>query len=333
MAAFPPADFRLLRFWSDDYPAQKRLHAWTDVLSRMLLKAQVEPLNDAPFQVDACLRALPGVHFGAGLWSPAITRRTRAIANSDRNGYYLVINTEGPLRIRAGEESLLDEGDAIFLSCIQEVSIIRSVPGRLTCARVNEAQFKALVPDAQTLNGIVIRRGNEALRLLTTYLRDIDDKQSLLAPEVRQAVVAHIFHLLALTLNSTRDAARARQSEGPGAARLRAIKQYVTEHLVDQELSIGRAAENNHLSARQVQRLFEAEDTTFSEYLLLKRLQSVHQVLTDPRNVQRGISDIALASGFGDVSYFNRAFRNHYGASPTAIRQAAMGRATLPPTA
>jgi len=333
MAAFPPDDFRLLRFWSDDFPAQKRLAAWTDVLSRMLLKAQVEPLNDAPFQVDACLRALPGVHFGAGLWSPAITRRTRAIANSDRHGYYILINTEGPLRIRAGEESLLDEGDAIFLSCAQEVSIIRTLAGRLTCARVGEAQFRAIVPDAPQLNGLVIRRGNEALRLLTTYLRDIDDKQSLLAGEVRQLVIGHIFNLLALALNSTREEASARQLDGTAALRLRAIKQYVAQHLADQNLSIGRVAEASRLSARQVQRLFEAEDTTFSEHLLLKRLQSVHQVLTDPRNAQRGISDIALASGFGDVSYFNRAFRNHYGASPTAIRHAAMGRANLPPTA
>src|ERR1051325_3428870 len=48
--AFPPSDFRLLRFWSDDYPAHKRLGAWAEVLSRMLLKAQVEQLSDAPFQ-------------------------------------------------------------------------------------------------------------------------------------------------------------------------------------------------------------------------------------------------------------------------------------------
>lgn len=333
MAAFPPADFRLLRFWSDDYPAQKRLSAWTETLSRMLLRAQVEPLNNAPFQVDACLRALPGVHFGAGLWSAAATRRTKAIANADRRGFYILINTEGPLQIRAFEETILDEGDAIFLSCAQEVSIVRNVAGRLTCARVDEVQFKTLVPDAASLNGLVIRRGNEALRLLTTYLRDIDDKQSLLSAGMRHLVVAHIFNLLALTLNSTRDAARARQSESPGTLRLRAIKQYLTDHLVDQEMSVGRVAEANHLSARQIQRLFEAEDTTFSEYLLLKRLQTVHQTLIDARQVQRGISDIALANGFSDVSYFNRAFRNHYGASPTAIRRAATGRATLPPTA
>lgn len=325
--AFPPSDFRLLRFWSDDYPAARRLGAWAETLSHMLLKAKVEKLDDAPFHVDACLRALPGVHFGAGLWGPSITRRTRDIVASDAVGFYLLINTEGPLQIRLGEERiLLEEGDAIFLTCAQVVEIKRPIAGRLTCARVDSTRFKALVPDADHRGGQVIRHGNEALRGLTTFLRDMDDKQALTGAEMRSLIVAHIFDLLALTLNSGRDAANAHLTASPSAVKLRAIQHFITENLEDQELSIGRTATANRMSARQVQRLFEACDTTFSEYLLSMRLQNVHAVLTDLRQAHRGISDIALAAGFGDVSYFNRAFRNHYGASPTAIRHAAGGR-------
>jgi AraC-like DNA-binding protein len=321
--AFPPSDFRLLRFWSDDFPAPKRLAAWSDVLNRMLLKAQVEQLSDAPFQVDACLRALPGVHFGAGLWGPSVARRTREIVAGDAQGYYIIVNTEGPLRVRMEpQEALLDEGDAIFLSCAQEVAIVRPESGRLTCARFDARRFRTVFPDADHYSGQVVRRGNEALRVLTTYLRDMDDKQSLTQAEVRELVVAHIFSLTALVLASARDAAEAVRSAGPNAAKLRQIKQYVADKLADPDISIAKVAGANRLSARQVQRLFESGDTTFSEFLLLKRLQSVHAVLTDPRQSHRSISDIALAAGFGDVSYFNRAFRNYYGASPTAIRQA-----------
>ena len=53
---------------------------------------------------------------------------------------------------------------------------------------------------------------------------------------------------------------------------------------------------------------------------LLMRLQSVHAVLTEPREAHRSISDIALDNGFGDVSYFNRAFRRLYGATPSDVR-------------
>ena len=220
--AFPPSDFRLLRFWSGDYPANRRLEAWSEVLSRMLLRADLEPLSHEPFQVDACLRALPGVHFGMGLFGPSISRRTREVVAADGEGFYIIVNTEGPLRIRIGETDIvLDEGDACFLSCAQEVSIARPAAGRLTCARVDAQRLRAVVPDADRLSGEVVRRGNEALRLFTIYLRDLDDNQSLTGEAVRDLVVAHIFSLLALVLNSTRDATLASKAASPGTVRLR----------------------------------------------------------------------------------------------------------------
>jgi AraC-like DNA-binding protein len=325
--AFPPTDFRLLRFWSDDYPPRQRLAAWSEVLSRMLLKVQVEPLTDIPFQVDACLRALPDVHFGTGLFGPLIARRTPEIVASDNKDFYVIINMEGPFRIRLPRiEFILDEGDACFLSCAEEANFIRPVPGRLTCARVNGTRLKSQLPDAMAFSGQAIRRGNEPLRLLATYLRDMDDHQGLTGAELRTLVTAHIFNLVVLTLNSTRDTTT---TSTPSATKLDAIKRFVADNLFDEALSTSRVAAANRISARQIQRLFETEDTTFSEFLLLQRLRSVHAALTDSRQAQRSISEIVLASGFGDVSYFNRAFRNHYGASPTAIRRAA---ATLAPT-
>lgn len=328
--AFPPSDYRLLRFWSDDYPQPKRLAAWADVLSRMLLRVQAEPLTGAPFQVDACLRALPDVHFGTGLFGPMIARRTPEIIAGDNRDFYIIINTQGPFRIRLPRiEFILDEGDACFLSCAEEAYFIRPEPGRLTCARVNGTRLKNLVPDAMDFSGQAIRRGNEPLRLLGTYLRDMDDHQGLTGAELRTLVTAHIFNLIALTLNSKRETA---EMTTTGVARLDAIKRFVTDNLSDQALSTSRVAAANAMSIRQIQRLFESEETTFSEFLLQQRLRSVHAALTDSRQAQRSISDIALASGFGDVSYFNRAFRNHYGASPTAIRRAAE-RAALAPTA
>jgi AraC family transcriptional regulator len=43
------------------------------------------------------------------------------------------------------------------------------------------------------------------------------------------------------------------------------------------------------------------------------------------------IVDIALDSGFGDVSNFNRAFRTEFGVSPTRYRQSGSREAGLHP--
>jgi transcriptional regulator GlxA family with amidase domain len=78
------------------------------------------------------------------------------------------------------------------------------------------------------------------------------------------------------------------------------------------------------MSQRQIQRLFEADETTFSQFVSVSRLQAAHSALIDRLQIHRSISDIALESGFGDISSFNRAFRNHFGAAPGAIRKTAI---------
>ncbi|HEY7458682.1 MAG TPA: helix-turn-helix transcriptional regulator [Xanthobacteraceae bacterium] len=74
------------------------------------------------------------------------------------------------------------------------------------------------------------------------------------------------------------------------------------------------------MTPRYVQLLFEREGTTFSEYVLNKRLARAHRMLADPRYVTWTVTDVALEAGFGDVSYFNRRFRRRYGARPTDVR-------------
>jgi AraC-like DNA-binding protein len=43
-------------------------------------------------------------------------------------------------------------------------------------------------------------------------------------------------------------------------------------------------------------------------------------LLHEPKSRARKISDIAATAGFSDISYFNRAFRVRFGATPTDIR-------------
>ncbi len=68
--------------------------------------------------------------------------------------------------------------------------------------------------------------------------------------------------------------------------------------------------------------LFESENTNFSSFVLSQRLALAHRYLRDPRLRARKIIDIALESGFGDLSYFNRTFKRRFNASPSEIRDA-----------
>ena len=77
----------------------------------------------------------------------------------------------------------------------------------------------------------------------------------------------------------------------------------------------------------------EEEGTTFSQYVLGQRLMRAHRILTDPRFVDRSITSVAFDVGFGDLSYFNRAFRRCYGGTPSEVRaEAQEARAAVRPS-
>jgi AraC-like DNA-binding protein len=71
--------------------------------------------------------------------------------------------------------------------------------------------------------------------------------------------------------------------------------------------------------------LFAYEDTSFTDFVLMRRLAKAHRLLVDPRWADRNIASIAFASGFADLSYFNRTFKRFYGATPSDIRSATGG--------
>jgi AraC-like DNA-binding protein len=61
------------------------------------------------------------------------------------------------------------------------------------------------------------------------------------------------------------------------------------------------------------------------------RLNAVHSDLEDPALAGHAIAEIAYGRGFGDISGFNRAFRDAYGLTPTDVRAqtAAIGREAI----
>jgi AraC-like DNA-binding protein len=121
-------------------------------------------------------------------------------------------------------------------------------------------------------------------------------------------------------LGATRDAAHSAQSGGIRAARLAAVKADIAANLTRRDLSVDFLATRHGISPRYIRSLFAMEQTTFTDYLLRKRLMLVRRRLHDPRFALRAISAIAYDAGFGDLSYFNHCFRRQFQATPSDIR-------------
>ena len=104
------------------------------------------------------------------------------------------------------------------------------------------------------------------------------------------------------------------------------IHRHVAQNLRDPALSIDGMALALRCSKRLLHQAFAGDDDTLTGYILQQRLACSIRELLDPANATRPITDIALASGFGNLSHFSRVFREHTGGSPSEFRQQAARR-------
>jgi AraC-like DNA-binding protein len=142
----------------------------------------------------------------------------------------------------------------------------------------------------------------------------------LATPETARLAATHVHDLIALTLGATGDAAALAEDRSIPAARLRAIKSDIVANLEDEGLTIEAIAARQRVTPRYVHRLFEREGVTYTQFVLRQRLERAYRMLRDPRFAAWSITSIAYEVGFGDLSYFNRAFRRLYRRTPSDVR-------------
>jgi AraC-like DNA-binding protein len=199
---------------------------------------------------------------------------------------------------------------------------VPSSSARFFGLRLPRKALASLVCDPEDTMMRPLLGNTEALRLLALCVRELDEGYRLATPELSAAVVAHLVDLGALIIGANRDGTVVAEERGLSAARLAAVKADITENLGESDLTLPAVAARLKLTPRHIQRLFESAGSTFSEFVLRQRLSRAHRLLTDPARTDSTIVTIAFESGFGDLSYFNRTFRRHYGATPSEIRGA-----------
>jgi AraC-like DNA-binding protein len=316
-------DFAVRRFSLADFAEQDRVAAWRDLYGRLVLEADIAPLPDHSLHADVTVRALPGLVITSAALSAFRYERSAELIADGNDGLALVMVSHRARAVQRGREVTWEAGDALLLSSADPVVMVCTAPAHALCLHIPRSALAPLVSSVDRVIMQPIPRSTEALKLLTSYVGALRESFALATAELRHHVVAHLHDLIAVTLGATRDAAGLADGRGISAARLRAIKTDIIGHLDRSDLTVAAVAMRYGVTARQIQRLFESEGTTYSRFVLGQRLARAHRLLTDPRFADRAISAVAFEVGFGDLSYFNRAFRRYFGATPSEAREAA----------
>ena len=310
---------QFLRFSSNDIPQRDRDGFFRDVFARTILDIDMEPLGDAPLDVEMSMHGLDGLGMASGRLSPMRNRHSAGAGANDDLVLVALLDGSGTVE-QCGRHVDVKKGQAVLTTNGADGVFTGHSATRLVNLRLRRVALEDRGVDVETALVRLIDSGTAALQLLVNYTGILADGDALANDEVRGRIVEHLYDIASLTLTGVRADAVSGHMSGVRAARLRAIKSDVRDSIGTHNLSVADVASRHGVTPRYVQMLFEHAGTTFSEFVLAERLMRAHQMLTDPGRANLRISEIAFSAGFSDLSYFNRRFRQRFGDTPSGVR-------------
>lgn len=244
-----------------------------------------------------------------------IHRDRAGIRRDDAEHLFLLVQTGGEARVtHCGREERLAPGECLLLDS--------TAPAELAYGDQPVTFLSAHLPRTLCLEGrrdtVEVGRKIAATHPLAPNFRTLltSDGWS----DLHETGLGFLNDLVGLAFGqkeTTRDATRIRDRHH----RFGFITSVIDRHLTDADLTLDQVAHTVHLSRRQLQREFHDHGTSFSSYLQRQRLKFVAEHLRAAARLGQSprISDLVYKAGFGDLSHFNRNFRNRYGASPRAF--------------
>ena len=248
-----------------------------------------------------------------------VVRRTQAdIKKEFGEHFFLLVQLEGFCAVeQQGRQSIIAPGDCILVDS--------SLPSNFYFNGQFSNHLSVHLPRqlllAHTPNELDISRRLAAEDPMSTMLRAVVAKMLQTSSAHR-----HAANLRQLLFQATRQAFAADRPEefAPRercGGRLELAQMLVDRHLTEERLTPQWLARRLEVSLRTLQEDFSTLGATATSFIRDRRLRLARDRLAEMQRGRDGatIADIALASGFNDISYFNRCFKKAFDCSPRDV--------------
>lgn len=281
------------------------------------------PLGDTLPFVDLCLRPLPGDICVVEAQASPYRNRVLGASHNDADVLKLGLSLQGRVHTeQAGICSIMNSGEAAMIAadkvgCISALEISHTLAIAIPRERLSSRLGKL---DQVLRHGL----GNSPeLRLLRAYAASLLQEEAGYSIDTEVKISEHLCDLLNLLLGGEKEEGELARQRGARVVRFATIKSDIAANLGNPELSIDWIAKRHGVGKRLIRNLFYGENTNFTDYVLSMRLDFARSLLTSPCHTGCSITAIALAAGFGDISWFNRTFRRRFAMTPKEMREQA----------
>ncbi len=308
-----------------------RFAYWNDMVCAAYVPLECEPPEACEIVGEIALSRLGPLELTQLHSSVRKVRRTPRLIGRDAHDFCLVqVQRSGSALVsQGGRQATVRQGDFVVYETSRPYELCFGGPTHeVIVVRLPRAALAPHVPDFEDLTAVAVPATCAAAHLLGTMVDTLQRSQDPVYPSSAVSFSESIVSMVAAGLRSL-PGANARGASSMASFHVTRARQYLTEHLRDPQLSVAGMARALGVSPDYLGRLFRAEPMALSRLIWHKRLEACRRELSDPRQAGRRVSEIAFAWGFNDAAHFARLFRQAFGASPRAWRQAALGSAPL----
>ncbi|MGN1166667.1 MAG: helix-turn-helix transcriptional regulator [Lachnospiraceae bacterium] len=248
---------------------------------------------------------------------------------------------EGKLHVKIGEQDMDGEAGDLFFVNPRELHLMSSPDGKvkyytllfpiefISFQSLDELEANLIAPIRSNQMMLPEQLTDEALKkkVREILVKMIADNREIHHLDIKEIGLSshHLqtrIYLLQI-LQMLYEAGALTKAETAGNSNMqKELLGYIQNHYTE-KITLSMLAEEFHLSEKYISRYFvEHFYLPFSNYVVHLRLTHAKQLL---ETTDESITEIALQSGFSNVSYFIRAFKNAYDKSPLKYRKEIRG--------
>ena len=248
---------------------------------------------------------------------------------------------EGKLHVKIGEQDMDGEAGDLFFVNPRELHLMSSPDGKvkyytllfpiefISFQSLDELEANLLAPIRSNQLMLPQQLTDAALkkRVREIVVKLIEDNRKIHHLDIREIGLSshHLqtrIYLLQI-LQMLYEAGALTKAETAGNSNMqKELLGYIQNHYTE-KITLSMLAEEFHLSEKYISRYFvEHFYLPFSNYVVHLRLTHAKQLL---ETTEESVTEIALQSGFSNVSYFIRAFKNAYDKPPLKYRKEIRG--------
>jgi AraC-like DNA-binding protein len=316
--------FPVYRHSTENVPEGNRLGFLHDFIARHIGGRRYSVPDRNRFRVDSASMPLTaGLTLARVSSTPMRGVRTRDLLQDNRDDYLLVIhNDEYEISIDGKASVKVCKGDAVLLNEGNCSDFCYPRPNSAEMIWLSRRMLTERAPRIDSRASYLMPRMACDMPLLAHYAR-LTRRHPPASVQAGDMAARHLYDLMAAALHDFVRGGTECNEVSKAAARLQLVQRDVLENLADPELRIDAIARRQGVTPRYIQRLFESEGTTFTEFVRNSRLDCAWRRLKEAHAGPVSVTALAYACGFSDLSTFSRAFRERFKATPSEVRHAA----------